>query len=144
VIDNLHPGVMEILVRIFLSLDLLFTAALFLFPTSEILEFALLDRTLFGKSRTVEMQRNLLRFIMVMVTAAVALAIPFFSVMTGLTGVFGSNLLGFLLPPSIYIKLKFALLLLLLLPASLVLRFVVNGYCSPLLAPGTTRATGRR
>jgi proton-coupled amino acid transporter len=108
VIDNLHPGVMEILVRIFLSLDLLFTAALFLFPTSEILEFALLDRTLFGKSRNVEMQRNLLRFIMVMVTAAVALAIPFFSVMTGLTGVFGSNLLGFLLPPSIYIKLKYS------------------------------------
>lgn len=99
---------MEILVRIFLSLDLLFTAALFLFPTSEILEFALLDRTLFGKSRNVEMQRNLLRFIMVMVTAAVALAIPFFSVMTGLTGVFGSNLLGFLLPPSIYIKLKYS------------------------------------
>jgi predicted neutral ceramidase superfamily lipid hydrolase len=45
---------------------------------------------------------------MVMVTAAVALAIPFFSVMTGLTGVFGSNLLGFLLPPSIYIKLKYS------------------------------------
>lgn len=107
VIDNLHPGVMEILVRIFLSLDLLFTAALFLFPTSEILEFALLDRSLFGKSSLVESQRNLLRFIMVMVTAAVALAIPFFSVMTGLTGVFGSNLLGFLLPPSIYLKLKY-------------------------------------
>lgn len=107
VIDNLHPGVMEILVRIFLSLDLLFTAALFLFPTSEILEFALLDRSLFG-TFNVEMQRNLIRFIMVMVTAAVALAIPFFSVMTGLTGVFGSNLLGFLLPPSIYIKLKYS------------------------------------
>jgi hypothetical protein len=28
--------------------------------------------------------------------------------MTGLTGVFGSNLLGFLLPPSIYIKLKYS------------------------------------
>lgn len=49
------------LVRIFLSLDLLFTAALFLFPTSEIIEYALLDRRLFGKSRIIEMQRNLIR-----------------------------------------------------------------------------------
>lgn len=62
-IDNLHGGVVEILVRIFLSFDLLFTAALFLFPTSEILEYALLDRTQFGKSWVVEIQRNLVRYV---------------------------------------------------------------------------------
>lgn len=53
-----------------------------------------------------EIQRNYIRTFLVGITAAVALAIPFFSLLTGLSGVFGNNLLGFLLPSLFYIRLK--------------------------------------
>ncbi|KAL6059600.1 Transmembrane amino acid transporter protein [Balamuthia mandrillaris] len=106
IIDNLSHGVVTTLVRIFLSIDLLFTFALFLFPVSEALEHNFFNPSLFGKSWKEEMKRNALRVLLVVATAGVALSIPFFSLLTGLSGVFGNNMLGFLLPTLLYIFLS--------------------------------------
>ncbi|KAL6073321.1 Transmembrane amino acid transporter protein [Balamuthia mandrillaris] len=106
IIDNLSHGVITTLVRIFLSIDLLFTFALFLFPVSEALEHNFFNPSLFGRSWKEEMKRNALRAVLVIATAGVALSIPFFSLLTGLSGVFGNNLLGFLLPTLLYVFLS--------------------------------------
>jgi hypothetical protein len=65
-----------------------------------------LNKKLFGRSWLEEMKRNVIRAVLVGVTAAIALAIPFFSLLTGLSGVFGNNLLGVILPPIIYVRLQ--------------------------------------
>jgi amino acid permease len=98
-------GVVSTLVRIFLSVDLLFTYALFMFPVSESLEKELFKGEQFGTVK-VEIKRNILRAILVGATAAIALEIPYFSLLTGLTGGVGNNLLGFILPPIFYLKLQ--------------------------------------
>ena len=47
---------------------------------------------------------NGLRALVAILIAAVALGVPFFSLLTGLTGGFGNNILGFILPPLFYYK----------------------------------------
>ena len=56
---------------------------------------------------SVEMwKRNILRTLVAIAVSAVALGVPFFSLLTGLTGGFGNNILGFILPPLFYYKLR--------------------------------------
>ncbi|ETO30897.1 hypothetical protein RFI_06226, partial [Reticulomyxa filosa] len=92
------------LVKIFLSADLFFTYALFLFPVTESLERTLWDPATFGE-RSIEIKRNILRGILVFATCGIALLVPSFQVLTGLTGAFGNNVLGLILPPLMYVKL---------------------------------------
>lgn len=49
---------------------------------------------------------NALRAFVVVAVAGVALGVPFFSLLTGLTGGFGNNILGFILPPVFYYRLR--------------------------------------
>ena len=51
-------------------------------------------------------KRNMLRTFVAIAVSAVALGVPFFSLLTGLTGGFGNNILGFILPPLFYYKLR--------------------------------------
>ena len=51
-------------------------------------------------------KRNMLRTFVAIAVSAVALSVPFFSLLTGLTGGFGNNILGFILPPLFYYKLR--------------------------------------
>ena len=46
-----------------------------------------------------------LRAVVVCAIACVSYAVPVFSLLTGLTGGFGNNILGFILPPLFYLKL---------------------------------------
>lgn len=63
------------------------------------------DRTTFGTFRT-EAKRNILRVVLVGAITAIAYLIPDFSTLTGLSGGFGNNLVGFILPPIIYLRLQ--------------------------------------
>jgi len=51
VVDNLKPGPLKTGVLIALSIDLLFTCALFILPLSEVLDQVLFDSSKFGKFR---------------------------------------------------------------------------------------------
>lgn len=108
VIDNLTPGVLTTVVKVLLCVDLLFTNLMFLFPVSEALEVELLGVEAMQKpSWRVEGLRNLLRTVIVVAVALVAYSIPFFNLLTGLSGGFGNNLLGFILPPLFCAKIKY-------------------------------------
>jgi hypothetical protein len=51
-------------------------------------------------------RRNLSRAVITCSIGAVAYCVPHFSLLTGLTGGFGNNILGFILPPVFYYKLR--------------------------------------
>jgi amino acid permease len=59
-----------------------------------------------GGGWLVECQRNTLRAVLVIMTAVVSKAIPYFGLITGLSGALGNNLLGLIVPPLVYIKLQ--------------------------------------
>jgi hypothetical protein len=126
VIDNLGDGNLAIWVKVLLCVDLLFTSLVFLFPVNEIIEqeyfgpeviSRLTSRasmlpsssssyslscplvSLFGDlSSSLEWKRNASRTLLAMAVAGIAYLVPSFSLLTGLTGGFGNNILGFILP----------------------------------------------
>eukprot|EP00040_Diaphanoeca_grandis_P031637 m.189717 g.189717 ORF g.189717 m.189717 type:complete len:358 (-) comp32385_c1_seq1:415-1488(-) len=92
-------------VKILLTIDLFFTTMLFLFPMTELLERALFDEVNFGRWRT-EILRNTLRGSVVVVIGLIAKGIPIFGLLTGLSGGFGNNIIGLILPPLMYYQLR--------------------------------------
>uniref|UniRef100_A0A7S2Q7P2 Amino acid transporter transmembrane domain-containing protein n=1 Tax=Zooxanthella nutricula TaxID=1333877 RepID=A0A7S2Q7P2_9DINO len=105
VVDNLPPGTLTNVVNALLSVDLLFTCIVFLLPMSQLLEKELLDEARFGEW-SVEIRRNVLRTLMVVGIAWVAKGVPVFDLLTGLSGGFGNNILGLILPPVFYVVLR--------------------------------------
>ena len=106
VISNLPTaGATSALVKILLCIDLLFTTVVFLFPFSQALEIELLDKSTFGTFKT-EVRRNGIRVMIIAAIAGVSRAVPNFSYLTGLSGGFGNNILGFILPPLFFLKLQ--------------------------------------
>lgn len=105
VVDNLPDGLVTRAVNIFLSFDLLFTCIVFLLPMSQLLEKELFDESRFGERR-VEIQRNMVRALLVLCITLVAYFIPVFDLVTCLSGGFGNNILGLILPPAFYMLLK--------------------------------------
>jgi len=99
IIDNLHPGTLSTCVKVALSVDLLFTAVIFIVPLDVALERE------FGVSQS-DLKSFLLRAAVPCAIAVVARCVPFFSLLTGLSGGFGNNLLGFILPPIFYYKIR--------------------------------------
>jgi len=144
VIGNLSVGPVKTAVQLLLSVDLLFTTIVFLYPFNEALERQLLKpqhggtgggggaaggdggegmvsggesgegegegeemgRVCVAFSSWHEWKRNLLRTAVVCVVGFVAYLVPSFSLLTGLTGGFGNNILGFILPPLFYWRLQ--------------------------------------
>jgi amino acid permease len=113
VLNNMAPGIPTTLVKWALLVDLLFTTIVFLFPLNEAIEQALLVKLLqpapgwrhFWSSRHTWAVNGLRAGVGVAI-AAVALGVPVFSLLTGLTGGFGNNVLGFILPPVFYWRLR--------------------------------------
>lgn len=91
-------------VKVSLSVSLVFTLIVYLFPFSEALEAEVFDKSKFGTA-TVEFKRNVLRFFVILAIAGTATGIPNFYYLTGLSGGFGNNILSFILPPMIYWRL---------------------------------------
>lgn len=112
VVANLPAGATAtIAVQVLLAIDLVFTSIVFLFPFSEAFESELgLQVSPPGETAAREWQRemlrNALRTVLVVAIALVAYLVPSFSLLTGLTGGFGNNILGFILPPLFYWRLQ--------------------------------------
>ena len=104
--DNLEAGFLKTLIRLLLSIDLLCTGALFLLPVSRALEQELEKRTSFFRSSNLTHTR-LLQTLSVVLISCIAVLVPDFALLTGLSGGFGNNIIGFLLPALIYCKLQF-------------------------------------
>ena len=64
------------------------------------------SQALTARRRAYEWRRNSLRAAMVCAIGGVAWAVPSFSLLTGLTGAFGNNILGLVLPPIFYHRLQ--------------------------------------
>jgi len=92
-------------VKVLLTVDLFFTTMLYLFPMTELLERALFNQANFGKLRT-EILRNTLRASVVCSIGLIAQGIPVFGLLTGLSGGFGNNIIGLILPPVMYFQLR--------------------------------------
>ena len=106
VIENLVPGVRKIIVKVALTIDLLATSVLFLLPMFELFERAIWDESRdFGKIK-VEILRNVLRSVIVAAACGIALLIPCFSLVTGLSGGLGPTMLGLILPPAFFLRLS--------------------------------------
>ena len=54
--------------------------------------------------RTRELGKNLVRFCLTACSAAIAILLPNFALITGLTGAFGNNLLAFVFVPVFYMR----------------------------------------
>ena len=106
VIENLQPGVRQIIVKVALTIDLLATSALFLFPLFELLEMAIFKVQNYGTWK-VEILRNVLRTVIVCIACGLAILIPCFSLVTGLSGGFGNAILGLILPPIFFLRLSY-------------------------------------
>ena len=81
-----------------LCIDLLFTYALIMYPFTEAIDAEIFGAERVGE-RSVVMKGNVMRCGIVIVTALIAIGIPHFGYLTGLTGGSASIFLGFILPP---------------------------------------------
>ena len=92
---------MTVVVKTALAVDLLFTSVVFLLPVNQQLEEALCP---LHHASTLRVRAQ--RFAFAAAVALVAYACPSFQLLTGLTGGFGNNILGLVLPPVMYWKLR--------------------------------------
>lgn len=107
VIDNLSVGPLKTVVQLLLCVDLIFTSVVFLYPFNEALERTFLTGSMQTNLCSVhEWKRNILRTFTVLMVGLVAYLVPSFSLLTGLTGGFGNNILGFILPTLFYWRLQ--------------------------------------
>jgi len=100
IIDNLGDDSLDTVVKIFLCIDLVFTSVIFLYPVCQAIESE------FGSYLNNVYKRSTARLSFTVSVAVVAYLCPSFSLLTGLTGGFGNNILGFVLPPLFYYRLK--------------------------------------
>jgi len=73
---------------------------------SESLEREIFGTKLNNPDKQTERYRNLLRGFLVLCTFGISVGIPNFQQITGLTGAFGNNVLGFIMPPLMILKLS--------------------------------------
>lgn len=102
IVDGLDEGIIQQITRACLCVDLLFTYALIMYPFTEALDTELFDITQLTNNRSVMLKGSIVRIVIVIITALVAIGVPHFGYLTGLTGGSASIFLGFILPP-IYI-----------------------------------------
>ena len=98
IVDGLDTGVIQQITRACLCIDLLFTYALIMYPFTEALDTELFDITQLNDTSII-FKGNIIRIIIVICTALIAIGIPHFGYLTGLTGGSASIFLGFILPP---------------------------------------------
>ena len=107
VIMNLPDGPVKSVVLILSGIGQVFTCVVFLFPFNEALENEWVKPSKSEFSATSRTWKvNLLRTVVVCAVGFVAYLVPDFSALTGLSGGFGNNILGFILPPLFYWKLQ--------------------------------------
>merc|ERR1712232_1043911 len=98
IVDALDEGIIQQITRACLCIDLLFTYALIMYPFTEALDTELFDVTQLN-DQSIICKGNAIRISIVIMTALIAIGIPHFGYLTGLTGGSASIFLGFVLPP---------------------------------------------
>ena len=98
IVDGLDKGIIQQITRACLCIDLLFTYALIMYPFTEALDTELFDITQLNNTSVI-FKGNMIRIGIVIITALIAIGIPHFGYLTGLTGGSASIFLGFILPP---------------------------------------------
>ncbi|KAA8491643.1 Amino acid transporter ANT1 [Porphyridium purpureum] len=109
VVRNLTQGPLVAVVSVGLAVDLLFTYALMLAPPREYLEEYVLAWFVTNRDTSQDMAtnqvkhetivRNVVRFLLVLLTVGIAVVIPSFAGITGLVGSFSDTLMSGVLPP---------------------------------------------
>ena len=99
IVDGLDHGIIQQITRACLCIDLLFTYALIMYPFTEALDSELFDSSQLNQNRNIIFKGNIIRILIVIITAGIAIGIPHFGYLTGLTGGSASIFLGFILPP---------------------------------------------
>ena len=107
VMANLTPGTLSTLVDLAMAINQLFTFAIFMLSMAESLELWLFVAR--GAGPSVELGRNIVRFGLTAAAAGIAICIPNFALLTGLTGAFGNNLLAFVFVPVFFVARRRAL-----------------------------------
>ena len=97
----MRPGAVSLAVKIFMAINQTLTVPLFLIPMSEAFERRLLAADAFGTPAG-ERKRSAGRLVLALASAGMALLVPSFGILTGLTGAFGNNLLAFVSAPVLY------------------------------------------
>lgn len=103
ILNSLTKGPVTNLVKGLMALNQMFTVPLFLVPMSNSFEHRILAKNEFGTTLG-EMKRNLCRLGFALAAAAIALIVPNFGLLTGLTGAFGNNFLAFIFVPMLYFE----------------------------------------
>lgn len=98
IVNVLDAGPLKILTKLCLCIDLLFTYALIMYPFTEAVDSEIFDPLLLN-TRGILWKGNLIRFFLVIITALIAMFIPYFGYLTGLTGGSASVFIGLVLPP---------------------------------------------
>ena len=107
VMENLRPGALASVVKVFMAVNQLLTVPLFIIPMAESFERRLLSPAAFGTAAG-ERRRSAGRLLLCVASAGMALLVPNFGVLTGLTGAFGNNLLAFCFVPVFYFSHHYA------------------------------------
>lgn len=106
IIENLEPGPLDVVVKVALVIDLVATSALFLLPMFELFENVLFKAANKGQWRT-EVLRNCFRTAIVAASCGIAILLPCFSIVTGLSGGFGNTFIGLIMPPLLFLRLSY-------------------------------------
>eukprot|EP01084_Bolivina_argentea_P074326 134844_1 len=104
IVSLLDHGGIQIFTKIFLCIDLLFTYAIIMYPFTEALDAVLFTLEQL-KTKKVKLITSSIRVFIVLCTAMIAIYIPHFGYLTGLTGGSAAVFLGFVLPPLFVWKL---------------------------------------
>lgn len=106
---NLPPGsIGTIATQVCLIIAIFATYPVQMFPVIAILEGLVFSKVNGLKGLTgmkLEMSRNVLRSLLVIITTIIAISIPYFSLFVSLVGALGSSVLAFILPCVFHLKL---------------------------------------
>ena len=107
VLQNLPQGEhLSVLVKVLLCLVMIFTYALFLQPVAELIEHVFFTATFRMASASKALwNRRAIRVAVILVTTALALAVPDFGLACNLVGSVANSLVGLIMPPLFYRKL---------------------------------------
>lgn len=102
VVHNLTGSIFLDVVKVLLCVDLMFSLPMVLAAAREVVEEAAME----GVTSWVETKKNLLRTFLVAMVFVICFGVPDFGDMVSLVGGFVNSLMGFILPPLIYMKLQ--------------------------------------
>ena len=105
----MRAGIISNVVKTLVIADLLFTTVVFIYPFNQALTIAALGEepkmTCTSRASYIWMG-NFIRAASIVGVALVAVYVPNFTILSGLTGGFGNNILALILPPMFYYSLK--------------------------------------